>query len=75
MRRHIDQLARDFREIGFADASFSFARQEKGQGQTSGYDTPPEPAVLSGANGGLPTTDTVALHLTSAGQTGLDLRL
>lgn len=75
LRRHIDQLARDFREIGFSDASFSFARQEKGQGQAGGYDTPPQPAVLEGANGGSPTTDTVALHLTSAGQTGLDLRL
>jgi len=29
MRRNIDQLARDFREIGFSDLSFSFTQQDR----------------------------------------------
>lgn len=29
MRRNIDQLARDFREIGYADLSFSFTQQDR----------------------------------------------
>jgi len=41
MRRNIDSLARDFRELGYSDVSFSFGEQTARQDGSSGQNAPP----------------------------------
>jgi len=72
MKRHIDQLARDFREMGFSDATFSFAQQNKGQNPAAqgahgtAMEAADQPVVASSEN---------VLNLNLQSSTGLDLRL
>lgn len=71
MRRNIDQLARDFREIGFAEMSFSFTQQDRrpqADPQAAIAAAPPVAAALTAA----PAPQT--LHR-SAPSGGLDLRI
>lgn len=72
LRRHIDQLAQDFRDLGFSQLNFSFSQDRQGdpgaddRPATPGHDpvpiaaSPPEPSPAAPP---------------SARQDGLDLRL
>lgn len=73
MRRHIDQLAQDFREIGFTDLSFNFGRDDTARSES--------PDRHGDADTGRPATDTVGRPAQIGdsppgnGGHGLDLRL
>ncbi len=72
MRRHIDQLAQDFRDLGFTDLSFSFGRDDTARSET--------PDRHTDADMGRPAADTVGKPPPGdlppgAGGHGLDLRL
>jgi flagellar hook-length control protein FliK len=74
MRRHIDQLARDFRDLGLGDVAFSFSGGQRDPGPGRQVpDTPvrvgPEPAAL------LPASATHTPRRAAPSDAGLDLRL
>lgn len=74
MRRHIDQLAQDFRDLGFTDLSFSFGRGDTAPG--AGRASPPagaQPSAPDSAPAPLPAVTGSAPSRESDG--GLDLRL
>ncbi len=75
MRRHIDQLAQDFRDLGFRDLSFSFAQRHPDQ-RPGAFPTPadappdaPAPAATA------PPVPERAAALTAHADDRLDLRL
>lgn len=72
MRRHIDQLAQDFRDLGYTELSFSFGSGGTGSGDTAG-------GRRGAADAAPPVTDTIRGHPApadrSGGDGGLDLRL
>ena len=76
MRRNIDQLARDFREIGFSDLSFSFTQQDRRPQSDPQSDPqavlPADPAAPSPA--ATPAPVAPAPHRPAAAG-GLDLRI
>ena len=78
MRRHIDQLAQDFRDLGYRNLAFSFA-SEGGQRGTGGQmpqpdGTPPDlPRVDAPPSDTAPPSRTGPMRL--AGEDRLDLRL
>ncbi|MFD2172997.1 flagellar hook-length control protein FliK [Rhodobacter lacus] len=84
MRRNIDSLARDFRDMGYSDISFDFANQSGGQqmAQDRGEDAraaPGQPASENSrvaANERAPRFDdtSLALQRRTAAAGGLDLR-
>lgn len=72
LRRHIDTLAQEFRDMGYKDVNFEFSRN--GQGDTGQGDTNHDHS----ANSDTSPTDTEALapvQLSLEPSTGLDLRL
>ncbi len=80
MRRHIDQLAEQFREIGYDDVSFSFGAQsgsadgENAQDGNFNDDAAPDrPLAQSDATTDTAQTATAQINLTPT--EGLDLRL
>ncbi|MGH1458130.1 MAG: flagellar hook-length control protein FliK [Paracoccaceae bacterium] len=84
MRRHIAQLAEQFRDIGYDDVSFSFGTQSGGAGDGSGASGAHQDAEQSGSGSGLgapasapaDTPDpSAAAQITLAPTEGLDLRL
>ncbi len=84
MRRHIAQLAAQFRDIGYDDVSFSFGTQSGGAGDGSGASGAHQDAEQSGSGSGLgapasapaDTPDpSAAAQITLAPTEGLDLRL
>ncbi len=73
MRRHIDQLARDFREMGFSGATFSFAQQRHdGHAQ---HDLPAGHPRAEQVDQPAPEASGVVLKMTGSVADGLDLRL
>ncbi|AMY68060.1 flagellar hook-length control protein FliK [Frigidibacter mobilis] len=72
MRRNIDQLARDFREIGFSDLSFSFTQQDRRPQGSPQADAPPEPAPPAAA---APSGGRIPGPARPAPTGGLDLRI
>ncbi|MEX3316327.1 flagellar hook-length control protein FliK [Sulfitobacter sp. PS-8MA] len=76
LRRHIDQLGQEFRDLGFADIAFSFAAGDQAAGGSDPRDKPPGQHE-SPASPLLTEPDTAsALPPLAAGAlTGLDLRL
>lgn len=84
MRRHIDSLAQEFRNLGYQDVSFSFAGRQGGSGS---YGAPPDPNAGTGDTGDTRNTrpdpgsdipaDRFMPRRTAAqtGGAGLDLRL
>ncbi|WP_413876681.1 flagellar hook-length control protein FliK [Albidovulum sp.] len=71
MRRHIDQLVQDFRDLGFTDVSFSFSRDDTAPGGQRAERETGDPAAA-------PATDSAVRDASaSAGapRGGLDLRL
>ena len=81
MRRHIDSLAQEFRNLGYQDVSFSFAGRQGGNGY---YGAPPDPNAGTGDTRNTrpdPGSDIPAdrfMPRRTAAQTGgagLDLRL
>lgn len=75
MRRHIDQLAQEFRDLGFADLNFSFSHRD---GAAS--DSRPEPRAVSALEEAapplLPATSLAPGHAARDGTGGgLDLRM
>lgn len=70
LRRHIDVLAQDFRDLGFANLSFSFAQ---------GGESPPPHTVAIADNGAsaeaAPTPATTPHRSAGSSDGGLDLRL
>jgi flagellar hook-length control protein FliK len=73
LRRNIDQLAQDFRDLGFANLSFSFEQQHSSDNQ----DLPPEPPKDGGPAqpdpAALPPTHALTSNHMIAGQ--IDIRL
>lgn len=75
MRRHIEQLAQEFRSMGYEDIAFSFSSAEQGFSDGEGEQQQPaasqhiEPDHKSD---GLLSTQ---IHLSDGAKTGLDLRL
>lgn len=72
MRRNIDQLARDFRELGFSDLSFSFTQQDRRPQADPQAILPPGPATPGPADVAAPAPS--APHRPAANG-GLDLRI
>ncbi|MZQ90293.1 hypothetical protein GVY41_14500 [Frigidibacter albus] len=72
MRRNIDQLARDFRELGFTDLSFSFTQQDRRPQTDPQAILPPGPAPSGPAAAAAPVPP--APHRPAANG-GLDLRI
>ncbi len=75
MRRHVDLLAQEFRDIGFEGAAFSFEGSSGQGGDSTASDPPPD--VLNETQDGPTLAHTAAEH-TSPIETatdGLDLRL
>ncbi|NUH66795.1 flagellar hook-length control protein FliK [Sulfitobacter sp. S0837] len=76
LRRHIDQLGQDFRDLGFADITFSFAAGEQTAGGSDQGDPPsgqhqsPDPLTMTGSD-----SDAALASLAAGSLTGLDLRL
>ncbi len=71
MRRHIDQLAQDFRDLGFADVSFSFSRDDTAPGGQGAERETGDPAVTAAEDSPLRNAAAPA----GARRGGLDLRL
>ena len=71
MRRHIDQLAEDFRDLGFTDVSFSFGRDETASGGQRAERETNDPAAVSEADRPVRNASAPA----GAPPGGLDLRL
>lgn len=71
MRRHIDQLAQDFRDLGFTDVSFSFSRDDTAPGGQEAERGTGAPTVALATDGPLRSSAAPA----GAPQGGLDLRL
>ncbi|MCK4713413.1 MAG: flagellar hook-length control protein FliK [Marinosulfonomonas sp.] len=72
LRRHIDTLAQEFRDMGYKDVNFEFSRN--GQGNTGDGDTNHDRS----ANSDTPSTETEGLapvQLSLEPSIGLDLRL
>lgn len=71
MRRHITELAQEFRQLGYADISFTFAggdaRQEDGAMARPSHAT--EPQAEAG------TESPVEINLSATPETGIDIRL
>lgn len=73
MRRNIDMLARDFREMGYGSVAFSFGNQPRqGQGDPSPDPTHEEPTPAAVANWTVAIAGPIRLTVTGSG--GLDLR-
>ena len=76
LRRHIDMLAQELRDIGYDDVSFDFGQRDGSQAQGEGAETgvtghePPSPALESSTEAA-PTA--VRLDLTAT--SGMDIRL
>jgi flagellar hook-length control protein FliK len=71
MRRHIDQLVQDFRDLGFTDVSFSFSRDDTAPGGQRAEREPGDPAAAPAADGAVRDGSAPA----GAPRGGLDLRL
>ncbi len=71
MRRHIDQLVQDFRDLGFTDVSFSFSRDDTASGGQRPEPEPGDPAAAPAADSP-PRSDPAPA---GASRGGLDLRL
>ncbi|NNE53781.1 MAG: flagellar hook-length control protein FliK [Sulfitobacter sp.] len=72
MRRHIHSLDQEFQALGYEDVSFSFSGQSR-NAPTTQIDEAPSTSQTSDFSDPKPKTHPVPL--TSAAQTGLDLRL
>ncbi|MGJ8626828.1 MAG: flagellar hook-length control protein FliK [Sulfitobacter sp.] len=75
MRRHIEQLAQEFRSMGYEDIAFSFSSAE--QGSSDGEGEQQQPAISQHKeqdhkSDGLQSTQ---IHLSDGAKNGLDLRL
>jgi len=75
MRRHIDQLAEEFRSLGYSDIGFEFAEGDaRGQFDNESTNNPPDGLTLPGSD---PNTSESAPLLPARAMSsgGLDLRL
>jgi len=72
LRRHIDTLAQEFRNLGFRDVSFDFSRN--GQENTNGDDTDQEHNANSDTPPAMAESQT-PIQLSLEPQSGLNLRL
>lgn len=72
MRRHIDSLAREFREMGYADVSFDFG-QTPDQPQSGAQERLAE--ALESQDSTAPQSATVAEAVVETAEGGLDLRM
>ena len=72
MRRHIETLAQEFRDIGYKDVNFDFSRNGQGDSD-SGDRNPDDPAAQTETSTETQTLAPVQLSLEPS--TGLDLRL
>ncbi|MEL7211325.1 MAG: flagellar hook-length control protein FliK [Pseudomonadota bacterium] len=69
MRRHIDQLAQEFQEMGYTDLNFSFTEQESAPDQREGEHPPPRSTVE-------PQPAETTPHILNLGSiSGLDIRM
>ncbi len=72
MRRHIDQLNREFQDLGFDNIAFSFAGGQRGDDP----DTPERDGPRAEGDKVVPSQPAIAAHSLSLGPAdGLDLRL
>ncbi|WP_170311838.1 flagellar hook-length control protein FliK [Sulfitobacter sabulilitoris] len=72
MRRHIDQLNREFQDLGFDNIAFSFAGGQRGDDP----DTPERDGPRAEGDKDVPSQPAIAAHSLSLGPAdGLDLRL
>ncbi len=71
MRRHITELAQEFRQLGYADISFTFAGGDAQQedGAMARPSHAPEPQAEAG------TESPVEIILSATPETGIDIRL
>ena len=74
MRRNIDQLARDFREIGFSDLSFSFTQQDR-PAPRDPQSPPPDPAAPAPPPAAPQPAAAPTAPKRPAAAAGLDLRI
>ena len=74
MRRNIDQLARDFREIGFSDLSFSFTQQDR-PAPRDPQTAPPDPAAPAPPPAAPQPAAAPTAPKRPAAAAGLDLRI
>lgn len=76
LRRHIDQLARDLREAGYSDVTFSFGPQTGGGGgHHSTSRLSGSPGSEHGGSADPVSSETLAARPLSDRTTGLDLRM
>lgn len=75
LRRHIDLLARDFRELGFTEMSFSFGRRDAMPGRRQPRDAPSLPAIETDAAAPPPAPAIPARTIPVGAESALDLRL
>lgn len=78
LRRNIDSLAQDFRDLGFRDLSFSFAgghRPQGWQGDEATGQTPAERPETAAPSGREPNIVMAQRRLAATAAGGLDLRL
>ena len=69
MRRHIETLAAEFRELGYSSINFSFSEQGQPQDGASGQGDTPDINIEH------QSSDPTTLQATLAVEDGLDLRL
>jgi len=73
LRRHIETLAREFRDLGYSDVGFQFS--QNGHANTDGGDRAEDQRQTSNASLSEPTNPTRPAKLSLEPSTGLDLRL
>lgn len=74
MRRNIDSLARDFREMGYSNTSFDFGSQTGQNRSSPTRDDPPQPVEPEPANR-FHTATTALQPPARTAEGGLDLRI
>ncbi|MFN6951411.1 MAG: flagellar hook-length control protein FliK [Albidovulum sp.] len=75
LRRNIDQLARDFRDLGFTDMSFSFSQGNATPGRRQPGGEPGLPAIEADAAAPPPAPAIPARTIPVSAEAALDLRL
>lgn len=70
MRRHIDQLSQEFRDLGFGDVNFSFDQQQRPRSAPDYFVNDADPGVIL-----TETTNYPALRKSLSSVGGLDLRV